>query len=165
MGMKILPSRNALPRLVAASLVAVALLLASACAEGTSLPTGVGQLSSLCGAYGDVIDPFPLDIPAEEDNAGRNLEAERTIEELRAETASLRDAVTTVGLSQTKQAFERFVQETARSLQTAATEVGRIGAPVDWLEVQRRLNASVQGADDRLRESMEDVGADLREEC
>lgn len=163
--MRVLPSRNALPRLAAASLLAVALLLTSACAEGTSLPTGVGQLSSLCGAYGNVIDPFPLDIPAEEGNAGRNLEAERTIEELRAETASLRDAVTTVGASQTKQAFERFVQETARSLQTAATEVGRIGTPVDWLEVQRRLNASVEGADERLRDSMDDAGVDLREEC
>ena len=148
--------------------LAVGMLLAAfatGCAEGTSLPAGLGALPSLCSAYTDVVDEFPLDIPASEDNAGRNLEAERVVEQLRAETASLRDAVATVGPSRTKEAFERFVQETARSLQTAATEAGRIGAPLDWLEVQRRLNASVEGADERLRESMNDVGVDLREEC
>lgn len=163
--MRVLPPRIAFLRLRATLLAAFALLLASACAEGTPLPAGAGELPSLCGAYTDVIDQFPLDIPADENNAGRNLEAESAIEQLRAETASLRDAVSTVGASRTQEAFERFVQETARSLQTAATEAGRIGAPLDWLEVQRRLNASVDGADERLRESMEEIGVDLRAEC
>lgn len=159
-------SQNTLARIARALIATSALLLlANACAEGTTLPTGVGELPSLCGAYASVIDEFPIDIPVDEANPGRNLAAEREIEQLRARNASLRDAVTTVSTSRTKQAFERFVQETARSLQTAATEVGRVGSPVEWLEVQRRLNASVGGADGRLRGSMENIGVDLRQAC
>lgn len=157
--------RGSRQRIGAAILGMALLVVTSSCAEGTNLPTGLGELSSLCGAYNSVIEGFPLAIPVDENNPGRNLAAQDSVEQLRARTASLRDAVRTVGASQTKQGFERFVQETTRSLQSAETEIARIGAPTDWLEIQRRLNASVEGANGRLRETIDGLGGDLREEC
>ncbi|MDZ7728635.1 MAG: hypothetical protein U5Q44_10840 [Dehalococcoidia bacterium] len=151
------------PRL-AASLAAVFLLLAG-CAPGQQLPTGVEALEDLCPAYRDIVQRVPVDIDGDQVSDGAIPAGQSAIADLRTETAQLRAEVEPLEATETRAAFNRFVQETASALSSAEREAQRVESPGDWDDIQRQLNETIQGADERLRDSMEDIDVDLQDAC
>lgn len=156
---------NAMLQRGSTAFLAVVALALAGCAPGQQLPTGIEALGDLCPAYVDVVDRLPVEIDGDQVGDGAIPAGESAIAELRTETAQLRAFVEPLEATETRAAFNRFVQETASALSSAEREAQLVESSGDWDDVQRQLNETIQGADERLRGSMDDIEIDLQEAC
>lgn len=141
-----------------------AFMAMAACGDD-DLPEGQEGVAALCAPYRAVAVGFPLDVPPDLNNTGRNLRAVETIETLQSEVAALHDAVRIGGESQVTAQFGRFARETEAALEDAHAGTDGLNTPSDWLPHQEQLNARVESANETLHAELADLGVDLRAEC